>query len=442
MKLACLIIAFDAAPVLARSLPVLNRAGWDIFIHLDRKADRAAYLHVLGQTAAQIVFVEDPLDVFWGGYSMVQAEIKLLNAARAKAPYDSYLLLSDDSFPVLPSQALAAHFASGEDLITMSQQPEHSPFFARYHDFSFYDHPATMIRNRGTRPVIIDEAFEQKIAEIAVLRRLGKKAIDVYYGSQFWSLTAESVNLVLSRIENDMQLVKSFEYSALPDELMFQSILGNFKYKRNLTTGPVYADFSHRPAPRVFAAISDLPYDLQESHAFIRKVSPHQSGFLDDIQARLLAGKGIHGILPGNASCASLATDESGGTHTTLRLSAPETTSSAAWHGVESFGGRRYRWTGSDRVSWSIEPKVLPPGVLRFVITTVIASTEDFVENCRLEFNGQSKPLRRNGAGLTADFVHNGIRRVDVELHTPPLKSPRETASLPDDRKLGLSVAM
>ena len=42
MKIACLVLAYAGAPVLARALPVYRAAGWDVFVHLDAKADRKA----------------------------------------------------------------------------------------------------------------------------------------------------------------------------------------------------------------------------------------------------------------------------------------------------------------------------------------------------------------------------------------------------------------
>ena len=69
MKVACLVMAYRAAPVLRRTAGVLAQAGWDVFVHLDRKADRSAYVKALGQAAALCSFVEDPVEVFWGGFS-------------------------------------------------------------------------------------------------------------------------------------------------------------------------------------------------------------------------------------------------------------------------------------------------------------------------------------------------------------------------------------
>jgi hypothetical protein len=64
MKLACLVLAHRGGPVLARTLPFLRAAGWDVFVHLDRKSDRPEYARELDGAGSR--FLDDPYEVFWG----------------------------------------------------------------------------------------------------------------------------------------------------------------------------------------------------------------------------------------------------------------------------------------------------------------------------------------------------------------------------------------
>ncbi len=215
MKLACMILAYGAAPVLKSALPILRSAGWDVFVHLDRKVRREIYLEGLGESAGLCRFVENPIEVFWGGYSMIEAEMKLIETARGNDHYDKFLLLSDNSFPALPPAALAKHFSGADDQISIEKQKENSPLYVRYGSFCCYDHPATTVRgvshSDGQPLRSVDETLENKIAEIAVLRKLGKKNIDIFYGSQFWALTSKSVDHVRKVVSEDLHLRKSFE---------------------------------------------------------------------------------------------------------------------------------------------------------------------------------------------------------------------------------------
>jgi Core-2/I-Branching enzyme len=440
MKVACLVLAHSGAPVLARALPLLRAAGWDVFVHLDRKVDRAQYSSKLEAGACS--FLDDPYEVFWGGFAMVQAELRLLQVAAAAGPYEKYVLLSDDSFPVLPPAQLAAHFDNPRDQVTLVRQPLESPFDRRYREFFCYDHQTTTPRPFGPRTGLIDEDLERRVAQIAVLRRIGKKALQVYHGSQFWALTAATAELVTRTAQNDWQLAKSFEYGALPDELMIQSILGNYQLQQDQHTGPVYADFSIPEGPRIISTLASLPVDLQPPHVFVRKISPNAPELLDQMSAHLRAGLTIHGLDP-QAHTARTNPAVIVGDSVLYRLAAPGAYSvpDPAWHGIESFGGRTYRWTALDEVTWALPGLPQACGKIRFVITPIIESRVEFRQGCRLSFAGQTLPLQLQEGSLTAEFAYSNSAATQVILRTPKLRSPQEAAGKPDTRKLGLSIA-
>jgi core-2/I-Branching enzyme len=443
MKIACLVLAYTGAPVLAHSLPFLREAGWDVFVHLDRKADRARYASVLDSGA--LSFVDDPYEVFWGGYSMVQAELRLLKVAHDAGPYDKYLLISDDSFPVLPPDHLAAHFRNSRDQVILVRQRAESPFDRRYREFYCYDHLATTARTNGPRSCLVDEDLEHRIAEVAVLRRIGKKPLSIYFGSQFWALTRESAELVTRTAENDLHLAKSFQYSALPDELMVQSILGNYKYQENQHSGPMYADFSMPFGPRVMSTPADLPLDLQAPHAFLRKISPKATALLEHMSSNLRAGLTLHGVdAQEHKARATPAVVVGDSLHYRLTAPSASTAPGPAWHGIESFGGRTYRWTALEEISWQVpELPDLPEhcAKIRFLITPVIDSRAEFRQACQLTFSGRTLPLQLQEGNLIAEFPYSRSCKGTVVLKTPKLRSPHEASGMPDQRKLGLSIA-
>ena len=93
MRMACLILGYRAASVLKFVVPFHRAAGWDVFVHVDPKVDQAAYKAELGDSAMLCHFIGVPVDVFSGGSSIIEAEIKLIKAAQKAGRYDKYLLL-------------------------------------------------------------------------------------------------------------------------------------------------------------------------------------------------------------------------------------------------------------------------------------------------------------------------------------------------------------
>ncbi len=94
---AFLILAHDKFDILRILLGRLDDTRNDVFIHFDRKVGRIPEL----KTERAGLFVLDRrIDVRWGGFSMVEAEEALFEAAVSRGPYGYYHLLSGVDLPI------------------------------------------------------------------------------------------------------------------------------------------------------------------------------------------------------------------------------------------------------------------------------------------------------------------------------------------------------
>ena len=442
MKLACLVLAFGGAPVLARALPIYRAAGWDVFVHLDAKADKNAYTAALGSAAAACQFIESPIPVYWAGYSMIKAALRLIEQASASRPYERFLLLSDDTMPIFPAEFLNDSIQAQGDLISAVAQGPGSKNHSDYSKFYFLDHPATTARDSVPRSGEIDERLQAAVLEIAALRTIGKKPVTLYYGSQFWCLTAETINLILKTIQSDRHLAKSFEYTAFSDEMMFQTIIAETLYQGGRYDAPVYADFyTNHGKTRVYRSARDLPYDLHRNHLFVRKIDPSASKFLDQMATYLADGRTVLGASVKHPQL-SPETDEAGEPRTrlTVELAAPTDLNGAApWHGVERYLQKKFRWTASDRIKWKVSVSKPAPERICFFIPVVI-SKPYFLENTRLSFLGEEKKLTYTRYSLIAEFDHQAFTgEAEVTLVTP---EPVEAYGRKDPRLVGIGVPL
>jgi hypothetical protein len=273
MRTACLVLAYAAPRVLAAAVEIYRGIGWDVFVHLDCKADTARYRAEMGKAADLVYFIDEPLSVFWGGFSMVLAEFKLIDAALRSAQYDFLLYVSDDTFPIRPPEALAAMPDPACERITMRRVLPGSGFAWRYEGLYHYDHPATNPRGGGPgRP--IDDALVEAITEAQAVGRMGKKHLDIYWGFAYWLLTRPTIEAVLDICRGDPVLWHSFKYSSQPDEIMIHSVIANYLPDRKTMEGPVYMDFSKPNGPAVYHRLADLPADLPTHFYFARKFVP------------------------------------------------------------------------------------------------------------------------------------------------------------------------
>ena len=64
----------------------------------------------------------------------------------------------------------------------------------------------------------------------------------------------------------------SFRYSAVPDELLFQTLIGNYVPRSRVRSGPVFVDWTRTPRPYIFTTASELS-SIGPDYAFARKFS-------------------------------------------------------------------------------------------------------------------------------------------------------------------------
>jgi len=113
MKYAFLILAHTDPQQLTALVRALNDDRFDIYIHLDSKADCNSYRDVArAAPSSTVVFLDKRHDIRWGGITMVRAMIDLYRRASQNGCYERYTMLSGLDFPLLTADGIAEYFAS------------------------------------------------------------------------------------------------------------------------------------------------------------------------------------------------------------------------------------------------------------------------------------------------------------------------------------------
>ncbi len=238
--------------------------GFDLFVHVDAKVDEAPFR----AAAPEARFVAPRIGVFWRGFTMVEATIALIKAARARQAYARYVLISDDTVPLQPLAAIREALLGNEEFIATRPAED---FRHRYDSFFLFDSQATQLRwiplpERQVTPDLIARA-----KRLEMLMTQGKKKLSVFwYGSQWMALTAATIEMVLARWESDGWLRESFEFSDTPDESYIQTIIG--EHMGAIDRAPVYVDWNAPKPPRLFTDIGELEGVRQPRFMFARKV--------------------------------------------------------------------------------------------------------------------------------------------------------------------------
>lgn len=275
MKIAALVIANDKPLVLEYTASRLTQYGIDIFVHVDAKVDIEAYRSSINEKVASYInWIPQRMAIFWAGYSMIDATWNLVHATDQK--YDRYLLISDDSVPIIPIDELFLNLSFDIDRISARKLQPSDKFKSRYDEFFYLDSKATALRGRTIENSYFSESEINEIISMNRLRSIGKSALDVYYGSQWWALTADTVFKIEDKLAKDRNLLDSFKYSAVPDEIMFQTLTALLKPDIPRAQSPMSVDWTKLPKPYVYKNISDLSMAIEarkKDSFFLRKIA-------------------------------------------------------------------------------------------------------------------------------------------------------------------------
>ena len=233
-KHAYLIIAHKNPEQLRKLLKLLDDYRNDIFILMDKKSkffDENAYIEKVCKES-KIVFL-DRMNICWGGYSQVKAEILLLESAiKFGGGYTYY------------------HLISGQDLPLHSQDYIHS-LFKKYDGYEFltfvgdsiykrnrpiervsYYYPAMDIPTNNQTIKKYLRSFQNRILiplqKFIHINRLRGSDLEIGYGSNWFSITNQFAKYI---VENKFLIQKYFSSGYCVDELFIHTLVLNSQFK-------------------------------------------------------------------------------------------------------------------------------------------------------------------------------------------------------------------
>lgn len=294
-KIAFLIAAHTEPRLLGRLVRALQAPWSHVFVHIDAKADIGLFLHELSDTSG-VTLIRDRIRVYWGGWSQVEASLRLMQTAREHDPaFARFVLLSGCCYPLRSNRALHDYLFDDDaehiGLVRMPDAKSQKPIerLTRWH-FEGGD------RTGG--------------GKAAVLRLLNRvtfygpprdtmTALDGFVphaGSSWWALTRDTVETILQTIAERPQLTSLFRHSAFPDESFFHTIIANSIPRERIAAPLTFADWSpgpERPHPVTEAHLeqllgADRPCEEQPPYFFARKFSARNAHLLDVIDAARL----------------------------------------------------------------------------------------------------------------------------------------------------------
>jgi hypothetical protein len=286
MKLAVIVLAHLQEPAgVALLCEYFSAINASLFVHVDAKVDDSAYRSIaLGQRHVELV--SNPLKVYWGGFNTVRAIIRSLEFAAERGHFDRFTLITENSIPLVKPDDLIAMLSSDVEYMHLIRRPP-AEVHKRYEGFYFFD--CFAMSPRHCEPVLreLTDDVLHDIERLKVVRSHGKCPVDLHHGSTYWALSRRAIEAVLESYHHHVDMRESFEFSAIPEEQYFHTILGNAFPDREFVPW-MYADFSRPPYPYVFSKRAEILDRPRPAGAFLRKTdmrSPELVDFVHDLLA-------------------------------------------------------------------------------------------------------------------------------------------------------------
>ena len=232
MKIAHLILAHKNPVQLHRLITVLNHPAFDFYIHIDKKADDAAFKILLGQK--NVFFINQRAKIYWGGWGTIQATLNAFEMILPKG-YDYINVLSAQDFPIKPAEFIYQYFYNnkGTEFITCDfikgDWADVAPRITDYHLINW--------RIPGKHRL-------EKIITKILPRRIFPLPYKIVGRANWFSITGEAALYAVNFLKQHPEMVCYFKYCWGADEFIFSTTLYNSHFRERVKDNLVYVDWT------------------------------------------------------------------------------------------------------------------------------------------------------------------------------------------------------
>lgn len=282
-KHAYLIIAHNKFEQLKFLVSLLDYKYHDIYILIDKKSLFPVQIQNEIRAAAQYsnIYFSQDCAIHWGGYSQIEAEMKLFSWALESGDYSYFHLLSGVDLPLASNDEIYAFFEANPEKIFLSLVSQEIGLKNRVDERVKYAHYFSNISSRSTNNKVIRKAISlYRKLEIAIqktlrVNRLDKYQIEVDYASNWLSIDLESIRLL---VKNQALIKGIFYYSVFGDEIFIPTMINKLGLQHKIYS-PI--------------RLKDQPEDFQGNLRYINwwDGSPHTWTDSESDKAQLLFAK-------------------------------------------------------------------------------------------------------------------------------------------------------
>lgn len=220
VKVAYCIICHKNSNILRTCIELLKEN--DIYIHVDAKSKIKDFQEYLGK----VYFLEKRLEVKWGHFSLVQVMLNLLEKTFEKK-YNYISIISGDDLPLKSDiqikkflfQNLGKEFIGVQKLDKVERLMYNHYIFKKYTQMNYLEKSLFIIANK-----------------LKIKNKNYKKLPTLYKGAQWFTITDKCRDYIFEYLKYNKEFIDFFKKGFSVDEIFFQTIIFNSKFKNNIYT--------------------------------------------------------------------------------------------------------------------------------------------------------------------------------------------------------------
>jgi hypothetical protein len=251
---------------------------------LDKKSNlKEESVKLLIKHDANVVFLKNPIAVYWGGFSHLKAFYLLLQKAFENNENTYFHVLSGQCFPIKSNKAILDFFEkNNEKEFIDAQLIDESKWTGGSLNRIQLFHLNDYCNIRADFWKTFNGRFLKVQRIIGIKRKLPTIFEKYYGGSTWWSITRNAVDYLLRFIETNKKVFNRFKHTHCSEELFFQTVLMNSSFKSNIVQDDLrYVDWEYRNGS-VPANLDETDFDklVNSSKLFARKMEYPKSKLL------------------------------------------------------------------------------------------------------------------------------------------------------------------
>ena len=236
-----LILAHKNPLQLGRMIERLDDGASKFFIHLDAKTPIEPFTACLEE--AHIRFIDKRERCVWGDFSIVQATIRLMEAASKEQGF--FILMSGQDYPIQSRGYINAFLESNKEFDFIEIEPLEEKWKPKMVKDKLEHYHILHSEERGNSNCYAPFRHCSVFQKVRTLMHLLKGRLSMknfrllcslpkrvapferqYAGSQFWAFSERTFYAVLNYIrEHKAALEGYYKYTSSPDEIYFHSVL-------------------------------------------------------------------------------------------------------------------------------------------------------------------------------------------------------------------------